>query len=155
MAMRVGESPGPGARRWLCRFSHERAGRVQACNRPIKAERESFYNSFTPQGSISGRPLAKPHRRVNFLPLPHARTCGSASGGPASYYKPTAGRGLGKPERGEESVRQSELHRRRVGTLGGATRVGWSESTYSVVIAVPVVVLTWSMSDVISILFDL
>jgi hypothetical protein len=42
MAMRVGESPGPGARRWLYRFSHEKAGKVQACNRRIKAERESF-----------------------------------------------------------------------------------------------------------------
>ena len=34
-------------------------------------------------------------------------------------------------------------------------RFRWSERPHSVVIAVPVVVLTWSVSDVISILFDL
>lgn len=34
-------------------------------------------------------------------------------------------------------------------------RFRWSQRPHSVVIAVPVVVLTWSMSDVISILFDL
>jgi len=33
-------------------------------------------------------------------------------------------------------------------------RFRWSERPHSVVIAVPVVVLTWSVSDVISILFD-
>src|SRR5215813_24870 len=60
---------------------------------------------------------------VAHSPLPHNRTCGSASGGSAGGA--TGDSELGKSERGKVSIRQSEFQRRSVRKVPrsiGATR---------------------------------